>query len=120
MVRHIDSQMSYCATSLVLKVLDQIKLMVIGFQEHCADLSNPTWDCSTEHEGLNVARARCFDSSHDFLNVLFEAKIKHDVSFIEDCEFEIVKFEVSALHMVLNASCGSNEYVDTTSQLCSL
>ncbi len=54
------------------------------------------------------------DGSHYMFDIFFEAKVKHDVSFVKNSKSKSAKIKVFAFHMIFDTSSGSNKDVDTT------
>lgn len=60
------------------------------------------------------------DGSHYLLDFLLESQIEHAISFVEHCVSEARKVEILSLHVVLDASSGTNENIDASPELVGL
>ena len=112
--------MLYCFRCLILQILNQVNCCVTGFQELCGNVLDPFRDGCREHEALKFLEACTLDSVHNLFNVLFETKVEHLVSLIEDSIPESSEIEVTSLHMINHTTAGTDENVNTSSELVGL
>lgn len=78
---------------------------------------HPLWNCGGEHQTLQITWTCSLNRSHDLLDILFETKVQHDISFIEDGIFKLTEVKIFPIHMVLNTTSGANKNIDTSAQL---
>jgi hypothetical protein len=60
------------------------------------------------------------DGFQNSIDILFEAKLEHLVSFVKNQTFEARKVNVASFNVIKNSSCGTNKDVYTLSELSDL
>jgi len=104
----------------VLKVFYQINFGVVRLQEGLGNGLDPLRDSSREHEALQVLKSRtlnCVDNKGD---ILFETKVEHLISLVENGIFEDREIEIFALDMVNDTPTSADENVNAASELVRL
>ena len=81
---------------------------------------DPLWNGSGEHAHLQLGWSTLFDSAHDSLDVFFEAEVQHLVGLVEHGHLQVAEVEVASLDMILYATCGAHEEINSTTQLVGL
>ena len=61
-----------------------------------------------------------FDIVQNLVDVLFETKLEHLISFIEHQGFEVLEVNISSFNVIENSSGGSDKDIDTVSELSDL
>jgi len=89
-------------------------------KESPGNVLDPRGDRGGEHEALELRQASAFDRVHNLFDVLLEAKVEHLISFVENSKLKARKVKVSAFHVIHDSATGSDEDVDTTSELVGL
>ena len=104
----------------VLKVFYQINFGVVRLQEGLGNGLDPLRDSGREHEALQVLKSRtlnCVDNKGD---ILFETKVEHLISLVENGIFEDREIEIFALDMVNDTPTSADENVNAASELVRL
>lgn len=104
----------------ILKVFYQINFGVVRLQEGLGNGLDPLRDSGREHEALQVLKSRtlnCVDNKGD---ILFETKVEHLISLVENGIFEDREIEIFALDMVNDTPTSADENVNAASELVRL
>ena len=84
------------------------------------DLFDPVWHCGREKQGLNLLLVDPFDFFKDVVDILFESKFQHHISFVKNHRLKIGKVNISSVNMILYSSGGAHENVNSSFEVSRL
>jgi len=108
------------ASSLVLQVLTEINYAQISLHVLCRHVSHPPGNSCGEEADLEFSAALASDRLQDLVYIFFKAELEHLIGLIQNDGLDAGKVDVSALNVVEDTTCSSDEEVDTTAELASL
>lgn len=108
------------ASSLVLQVLTEINYAQISLHVLCRHVSHPPGNSRGEEADLEFSAALASDRLQDLVYIFFKAELEHLIGLIQNDGLDAGKVDVSALNVVEDTTCSSDEEVDTTAELASL
>ena len=100
---------------LVLQVLDKVEYGVTRLHELISNVLHPLGNRGREQKHLQLLCAGTLDSVHDFLDILFEAKVEHLICFVENSILKLSEVKVASLHMVHDSASCTNKNIDSAS-----
>jgi len=107
--------------SLVFQILCKINNSETFFHKLASNAFYPTWNRSRKKAKLQLLLITHFSNVlQDSINILFEAKLQHLVSLIENHRLESFEIYISSLDVIQNSACCTNKDVNTLSQLSDL
>lgn len=115
-----NSQVLDGPRSLVLQVLTEIDYAQISLHVLRRNISHPPRNSRGEQADLEVSMALAPDRLQDLVYIFLKAELEHLVSLIQNNSLDMGEVDVSPLNVVKNATCSSDEEVDTTAQLACL
>lgn len=108
------------ASSLVLQVLTEINYAQISLHVLRGHVSHPPGNSRGEEADLEFSAALASDRLQDLVYIFFKAELEHLIGLIQNDGLDAGKVDVSALNVVEDTTCSSDEEVDTTAELASL
>jgi len=116
----VDGDVVDVFLGLVLQVFGKIDHLPAWFQVLVGHVLDPSGDRGREKKELGIFLDFALDFMKNFVNILFEPKLEHLVSFVQNQRFQFTKLYVSSLDVVKNTSSGSHEDVNSLSKLIGL
>jgi len=116
-----NSQMVHMSCSLVFQIHCKIDNSETFFHILASNAFYPTWNRSRKKANLQLSLITYFSNVlQDSVHILFEAKLQHLVSLIENHRLDSFKIYISSLDVIQNSACCTNKDVNTLSQLSDL
>lgn len=105
---------------LVLQVLAQVNDSEVLAHVLVRDISDPPGDSGREQANLKLVSTLRLDLPENLVDVFLESELEHLVGFIEDDGLDAAEVNVSSLDVIQDTSSGSDEEVDSASELSGL
>ena len=105
---------------LVLQVLAQINHSKVLAHVLVGDVSDPPGDSGREEANLKLVSALRLDLPEDLVNIFLESKLEHLVGLIQDDGLDAAEVDVTSLDVIQDTASGSDEEVNSASELSGL
>lgn len=102
------------------KVLSEINNSKIGLHEILCNIPNPTRNSGREQPNLDVVFIHLFDFEHDFVNVIFEPKLEHNICLVKNNSFQSLEIDIASFNMIKNPTSSSYKEINSFLELVSL
>ena len=105
---------------LVLQVLAQINHSEVLAHVLVSDISDPPGDSGREEANLKLVSALRLDLPEDLVDIFLESKLEHLVGLIQDDGLDAAEVDVTSLDVIQDTASGSDEEVNSASELSGL
>ena len=104
--------MSDIASSFVFKILSEINNLEVWFHVITSDILNPIrYSCRKQTDLDIFLWANFMSFAQNFLNIFFEAKFEHNVSFIKYNTFQLREVNVTSLNVIKDSTSSSHKEI---------
>ena len=116
-----NREMPNITSSFVFKILSKINNLEVWLHVITSDVLDPIRHSCRKQANLDIFFWANFMSfAQNFLNIFFEAKFEHDVSFIKYHTFELREVNVTSLNVIKDSTSSSHKQVYSIFKLMSL
>jgi len=106
--------------SFVLNILGEVDNQMVWSHVPFCNILDPEWNCGRKHTNLKLVISVLSARGQNFLNFIFESKLKHLIGFIKNDTFKVAEINISSLHMIKYSSNSSHKNIYSMLKLPSL